>query len=40
MSSSLMACMRYIWETGKRVVPLTDNQAVRVLDGEVKIISP
>ncbi len=40
LSSSLIDYMRYVWETGKRVVPLTDNQAVRVLDNEVKIISP
>jgi peptidase E len=37
-STSLMDCMRYVWETGKRVVPLTDNQAVRVLDGARALI--
>ena len=40
ISTSLMDCMRYVWEAGKRVIPLTDDQAVLVRDGEVKIVSP
>ena len=37
---NLMDFMRYIWKTGKQVIPITDNQAILVLDDEVKIISP
>jgi dipeptidase E len=37
---NLMDYMRYIWNSGKRVIPITDNQAILVFDNEVKIISP
>ena len=39
-TESLMGYMEYAWRTGKRVVPLTDNQAVLVLGDGVKIVSP
>jgi dipeptidase E len=32
--------IQYGWESGKQVIPLTDEQAVLVVDGEFKIISP
>ena len=32
--------LKYSWDTGKQVLPLTDQQAVLVLDNDFKIISP
>ena len=32
--------IKYSWDTGKRVISLTDQQAILVLDNEFKIISP
>jgi dipeptidase E len=32
--------IKYCWDTGKRVIPLTDQQAVLVMDNDFKIISP
>jgi len=32
--------IQYGWESGKHVIPLTDEQAVLVVDGKFKIISP
>lgn len=32
--------IKYSWDTGKRVIPLTDQQAILVMDNDFKIISP
>ena len=32
--------IQYSWESGKRVIPLTDQQAILVYDNDFKIISP
>jgi len=32
--------IKYCWDTGKRVIPLTDQQAILVLDNDFRIISP
>ena len=32
--------IQYAWKSGKHVIPLTDEQAVVVVDGEYRIISP